>query len=214
MGYYQESRKFECVTCSKIAITKFDDVLECSKCRTMDTKCANCGTKFTSTTGKKHCRVCRRLLGLISPVAMKRSISLTTKLNCSDVREHEKEIKILATKLKWNLLTPLDYYRVANVWMTVTCDEIKWSSKEIHTQIELMLDLLIRMLSEPVSHYAKKPGAGFRKSVKQVDSSGRTLKKWSTVKEVCEEFDLNRTFVTAVLNGKKKISNLDLRWVK
>jgi hypothetical protein len=213
MGYYEESRSFKCVTCSKTAITKFEHVLECSKCRTSNAKCANCGTKFKSKTGKEHCRVCRRLLGLISPVSMKKSIQLISRSNCSDVREHEKEIKILATKLKWNLLTPLDYYRVANVWMIVTCDELKWSSQEIHTQIELMLDLLVKMLSEPVSNYTKKPSSGFRKSIKQVDSSGRTLKKWPTVKEACEELDLNRTLVTSILNGKKKVSNLDLRWV-
>jgi hypothetical protein len=96
--------------------------------------------------------------------------------------------------------------------MAVTCDEVKWSAKEPNIQISLMIDLLVRMLQDANIKYIKATPPSKRKAVKQVDVSGRTLKTWSTVKEVCEEFDLSRPIITAVLNKKKKITNLDLRW--
>ena len=212
MNYYSQSKRFSCSNCGKTAISKFADITTCMSCRSDKTRCKNCDKYFKSATGKEHCRVCRRLLGLISPIAMKKSIDIITKFNCSDVKEYEKEIKLLATKVKWGLISHLDYFRIADVWMAVTCDEVKWSAKEPNIQISLMIDLLVRMLQDANIKYIKATPPSKRKAVKQVDVSGRTLKTWSTVKEVCEEFDLSRPIITAVLNKKKKITNLDLRW--
>lgn len=157
--------------------------------------CENCGNKFSSYTGKTHCQKCRNALGLVNSQALRARIQKRIKQTAEDPMLYADEIKRLAVKIKWNLLSHIDMFRVVHIYLNITNDPEKYSSDTPEIQAQLMIKELIRMITLP----KKKPG---RPSMSVCLIEGdRVVKTWKSTTECANELGMRSTSVTKICNG-------------
>jgi hypothetical protein len=124
-------------------------------------KCKHCKKVFYSSRGKEYCLNCRRVLGLLTPVASRNRLSKAMRSMCSNPLEWQSEIKLLQIKYKWGLFNELDTFRVAHIYMYCICDADKYCSLSPMLQAEQMLSELAMLIAEintkPSEYTKKKP---------------------------------------------------------
>lgn len=210
MSYYSEAKRFTC-DCGRVALSLDHSVTQCQKCRPKRTPhCESCGKKFSTINDKTKCRLCRRLHNEISEVSMRRNLLQQEKSLCNELEPVANDIRLLNAKLKWNLLTPLDYYRVADIFVKVTCDEMKYSAQEPEVQVKLMLNDLYQLLIN--DQFKIKSHRGIKRAIVQLNSSGQVIAKWPSVRSCAKDLDLDRATVRAYCDGKRKSRTYTLRW--
>lgn len=210
MSYYNQAKKFKCENCHKAAISLDHSVNLCQTCRPKKIgRCESCGKKFESTTGKTKCRLCRRLHNEISEFSIKRNLNQMQANLCNELQPYANDIRLLNAKLKWDLLTPLDYFRVADLYVKITCDEMKYSAQDPDVQIKLMLHDLYQLLVNDKFKIKSEKG---KKAIIQLDKEGKVIAKWSSVKACAKDLYLDRASVRAYCNGKRRSKFFILRW--
>jgi hypothetical protein len=194
-----KGKRFKCNTCGKIATSKFDDMMDCSKCRTKPVNnkkiCAGCGRKFHTTTGKTLCRHCYSISGF-SLTQKRKQKQLQQLPDCHPITGWEKSIKTLLVKLKWNLLSPVDLFRVAHIYMDCVCDENKYSTLIPEEQCQYMLLEMSGILKGELDANNKKS-----KPVVKIDANGNILAEYSSMKSAASA---NKVFISFVANSCKK----------
>lgn len=206
---------FICDACGKRAMSIKEGVTKCASCRS-DKKnrhhnCKRCNKIYYSTTGKEYCRDCFSIVGVYKNIYYKNKQQKHIRINCNErVDKWETEIKLLATKIKWNLLTPIDHFRIANIWMSVTGDENKFSTQPVDVQCVNMIAKLLKMLSGEIEVGNKRS-----KPVCKIDERGNVLETYRSVGEAAKANDVYKEFVTHSCNKGRsyKNSRLRFRWV-
>lgn len=211
---------FKCSSCGKPAHSKYEGIDKCQSCRSttkVDYKqCAACHKAFYSTIGKEYCRSCFAIRGDYSGNYIKNRTSALRKSQCLDIRLFKKEIYLLATKSKWGLLSYIDIFRIASIYVAVTCDDNKYSQYEPEYQAKFMMDDLVRMVDGTIEIGSPgRPGRG----VVKVDANGKVLKEYSSVTAAAEDNDIYVMFVRRCCNesnfkglGRNRL--LSFRWKK
>lgn len=172
--------------------------------------CLNCKKKFYSTKGKENCAPCSRLLGLIKPYIVRRSSYYKLKRTCEDVSLFERDIYLLATKFKWNLISPVDIYRVADLYIKVTCNDLKYSTNDPERQAEIMIKDLVELLElkkqlPTIARYKAR-------SIVQLSKNGRVIRTFNSIKHAVEVLDYTDSTIKRACNGKKTIIKEILKW--
>lgn len=192
----------KCSSCNKGFQTNKEVIFDtCLRCRNPKPECARCGKRFYTTKGADKCRNCRRLAGEISSAGIRKRIAGILKTSCDDVKNWKSDITCLNVKLKHNLLAPTDYFRVAHIYMAVTCNEVKFSALEPEEQVIHMLDELWQLLMSdnvvPKPHLNRK-----RRGVNLYDELGKVIETWSSISQCAEDLDLSRSQVRYICEHK------------
>lgn len=151
MTNYLEYRAniYDCAECGKKSMSKDLNRTICIECNEKTKpRCLHCKSKFYSSTGKQHCRNCRRLLGLLSPEANRQRLARALKSICSDPLVWERDIKLLQIKLKWGLFSHIDAFRVAHIYMDCICNADKYCTLDAMKQAEHMLAELATIIDQ------------------------------------------------------------------
>lgn len=209
--------KFKCIECGKFAQSKYEQVDKCQSCRAVKQdihKCKACDKNFYSTMGKVYCRACFAIRGEYSGNYLKNKTSALRSSMCKDIRLYKKQIYLLATKLKWGYINFIDYFRIADIYMSVTCDENKYSQMSAEEQCALMIADMVRMLDGTIE--IGTPGR-IGKGVVKVDGRGAVIKEYKSVKDAADDNDLYLSFVRRSCNesefkGLGKNRTLRFRW--
>lgn len=215
MGYYKKARRFNC-ECGRAAMSVKEDVTKCQKCRMPNyfAKCKGCDKKFHSKLGKELCRSCNALQNNYKPGYLKLKTKRMLKNNCADHRVWAKDIKLLYVKMKHNLLSHIDLFRIASIFMEITCNEVKYSSLEPEEQCKSMINDLIKMVTE--DDYEISDGHHRGRGVVRIDEKGRVIETFRSIREAAEYHDVYRGFVKnscdKALEGKDKNGRLRFRW--
>ena len=93
-------------------------------------RCDTCKKTFYTSKGNEHCRPCMRDLGLLTEEQNKRILQRIIKDACGDAKNYKTEIFLYSAKQKWNLLSELDYYKIADLYLKIICDGFKYSQNE------------------------------------------------------------------------------------
>jgi hypothetical protein len=205
---------FTCEKCGRRAVSKDAAITNCKKCRGTSQKgkanCRTCGRIFHSTIGKDLCRFCYSIDGhLYSKSIRMRKHALVKKLE-GPIDRWRDRIKILLVKMKWNLLSQIDIFLVAHIYMDITNNENKYSTLQIDHQIQYMLLELEKMMN---NEFVPPPRLGRR--VEQIDSKGKVVQEFFSMSAAAKHHDVHIAVVRkSCLNGgflnKKK--PLRFRW--
>lgn len=172
-------------------------------------KCENCSKKFYSSTGKTKCSACNRLLGFVKPSNYEKiRLNKALKRNCGSVHDYSTEIKILATKVKWNLINHIDIFRIADLYLTITCNDLKYSTKEPEQQVELMIAELLVLLSHKPSTKVGRPS----RYVVQLNEKGEVIKEFVSVRKCSKELNYSQVTIQKRCNGQKTRVREILKW--
>lgn len=175
--------------------------------------CTKCNRRFYSQIGKVDCKACMIQTGDMTSEYVRRKTIRQMKNNCQDVMDFESEIKILATKNKWNMLSHIDLFRIANIFIAVTCNENVYSTLEPDEQCKCMISDLIRMLSEK----ELETKIVISRAVVRVDSRGRVLEEYKSMTEAAKAHDVYVGYVQNSCRANlEKLSKkrLKFRWKK
>lgn len=196
-----------CKNCNKVFYSKKKEL--CRSCINVTKPiCKNCGKTHTSVT-KEYCRNCARSLGFISKQAIQNRIRRSIKNLCSDIKEFEGEIKRLAVKMKYDLISPIDLYRIVDIYLKVTCDENKYSIQSPLDQCRCMIEELILALS----NIDRTPSTKNGRAVVHINNRGRIVAEWSSIRKAALSLDYVASAIRSRCNGKKvKSIKEDLRW--
>lgn len=212
MKYYTRSRTFKC-KCGRTGYTIKDDVTECGRCRSAALKCINCGNKFHSTVGKVSCRKCNNLSKNLSRTYSDTKTKKMIKSNCDDYKQYETDIRLLYVKLKHNLLSQIDIFRVVNIYISVTCNEASYSTFTPEDQCACMLNDLMNMVTS-VDEVKTKGRKG--RAVVKINEEGDVIAEYASVTEAAKSHDIYKGYVTNSCNLKHKKhcqkSGLRFRW--
>ena len=129
---------FNCAGCGKLATSVDFTMTLCQKCRPHKIIKCQCGKKYSTKKGKTKCRNCFKLE---NDYTIKNLRNLYNRVKV-DPKPYLLDIKLLLIKEKWNLLNPVDYYRVCNIWMLILGNELSYSADAPNIQIKLMLNEL------------------------------------------------------------------------
>jgi hypothetical protein len=191
--YVYKGKPFICKTCNKKALTQKEDMTECSKCRGLSkqdhSKCENCNRRFFTTIGKTLCRQCFAIEGNFSSSYRK---SQMPKNASKTIRQWTPQIKILLVKLRWNILNPVDTFKIAHIYMDCVNNENKYSTLEIDHKIQYMLFELKTMMT---GEFAPKGSFRRGREVQQIDDSGKVLKEYVSLRMAAVEHNISRVIV-------------------
>lgn len=172
--------------------------------------CNTCKKKFYTSKQNEHCRPCMRDLGLLSDEQNKRILQRIIKDACGDAKQYKTEIFLYSVKQKWNMLTQLDYYKIADLYLKIICDGFKYSQNEPENQVIYMLaDLRTLLMEFPTK---KRIGRTKGKGVIQLTKDGKIKKQWKSIKSASEALDLGEYKVKALCNRKIKNVSPILYW--
>lgn len=175
-------------------------------------KCLNCKKKFYSSKGKENCSACNRLLGVTKPNPQNDKIRIlrALKRNCEDVRVYATDIKLLATKMKWNLINPIDNFRIADLYMKITCNDLKYSTKDAYQQAEFMIAELLKLLTADI--LPKTPGNA--RVIVQLNKEGEVIREFKSVRTCAKELDYAYETIQRRCDGLKSSVREILKWKK
>ena len=177
----------------------------------MNKKCKNCNAKFYSSKGDENCRPCRRELGLLTYEQSRRIAVKMIKEACGDAKDYKTEIIHFSIKQKWGLLTQLDYYKIADLYLKVACDSEKYSQNEPKHQVVYMLSDLRTLLMD--FSVKKKRKVKHGKAVVEV-VDGKVKRSWSTINAAAKELDISGNMVCRICNKVSKRRFYNLLWKK
>lgn len=178
-------------------------------------RCVRCDKTLHGLKGKDTCRSCNWILGNVTEQYARRIILKIEEEHCSDAIHWQKEIMLLSVKQKWNLLNPIDYYRVADIFIKVSCDANKYSTETPEKQCELMLHEL-RLVLSGKAEAAKKRGKKGKSIVAYKSGTSEVFMSFNSCKECAEFFNCSSSTLSSHINARylsKKIP-YDLRWGK
>lgn len=173
-------------------------------------RCEKCRKKFYSSIGKKHCRKCSIELGLVKPTSLHQSMLKKMKTLCKDVHVYKTDIQLLAVKLKWGLLTPTDFFRVADIFMDVTCNDRIYSTRETYQQVELMIRDLVNLLQ--YKKHSRKLSPGKSKSIVQLNKEGEVVKTFPSIRQAKAELNCSDKTILKACAGEKTYLKEILKW--
>jgi hypothetical protein len=177
---------------------------------TNNINCKKCNRKFYTTKGADYCRPCKRELGLLTEVQKAKIYNQLLKDNCGDVNDFKEEIIMYSIRCKWDLLTELDYYKIAHMYLQIICDPVRFSQNPIKDQINYMLaDLRTLLYGIPKKKRKPKTGRGI---VEIID--GKINRSWHTISEAGRELDITSNMVGRICNGLSKRRWYNLMWEK
>jgi hypothetical protein len=203
--------RYKCSGCGKWSQSNSGKTM-CRKCAPKDDGprkyCTSCGRKFWSQKGKEQCRTCMQAtFNGQAPEYVNRKVKRLIEKSCESVFKYERDIKILATKMKWNLLSHIDLFRIANIYMDVVCDETKFSTYEADVQCQYMLSELMIMLQSDDGTYQPK-----YKAICRMDGKGNVLQRWDNATKASEELGVSRKILVSIAAGQKKVRRLFMKW--
>jgi hypothetical protein len=169
------------------------------------TICKSCGKKFHSQIGKTECQSCIiSRFGYQSDYYARRVLKRKLKSLKGDIKESEVDIKMLSVKKKWNLLSEIDYFRIADIYMGIVCDEKKYSSEEPHTQVGHMLDELLILLEKEsqksTDDFVRRSNL-FSKKVLLFDEKDNIIKEFDKLGDCMEYTGLSRYWIDKILKN-------------
>lgn len=173
-------------------------------------KCQNCKKKFHSSTGKLYCRACRNYLNMIPNASKKRNQKNKLKRLCEDVLLHQSEIYLLATKEKWGLLNQIDFFRVANIYMLVVCNENRYAQKEPDVQVQMMLKELVDLIE-----FRKIDATNTKyktRAIVQLDKNGIVVRTFQSMKHASQVLDYSTFVIKRTCEGYKTAAKEILKW--
>lgn len=201
-SFYTSKGKETCRSCSKSLGIRREP-------RPNEPVCKNCFKNFYSTRGKEFCRKCSLSLGLVSREAIRQLTKRRLLSLCEDIKIYEPEIKCLAVKLKYRMISPLDIYRIADLYMKITCNEIKYSTKEPLDQCYSMIDELLQTLMS--LDQPKHPRSG--KSVVVLDKNNKIKAEYPSVRQAAKALDYSEISITRLCDGKPvKCIKENIKW--
>lgn len=197
--------KIQCSDCGKSCWTNKVGNTKCQGCRgTIKKTCVGCQKKFHSTTGANKCRFCKRVSGELTKKTYRRDL----ENQCSDIKKYDSDIRCLCVKIKHNLMTPADFYRVCDIYMQVTCNENKYSTFEAKDQVAYMLKELWDTLKMSKEVVFKTREDKRKKKVALFNEDGVEVKRWSSIRDCSYELDLNLDNIRAICTGRLKSTYL------
>lgn len=178
----------------------------------MNRKCKECNKIYYSSKGNEYCRPCLREKGLLSDEQLRRILNQIKKNSCGDAHDYKTEIMMFSIKAKWDMLNEIDYYLIADLYLKIVCDEVRYSQNEPKNQIIYMLSDLRTMLMEFPKKSRRKKGQG--KIIIETYSNGSIKRKFTSIKNAAIALDLGEYKVRSLCNKKKKFTKPFLYWEK
>lgn len=176
----------------------------------MNRRCKNCNGKYYSSKNEENCRPCRRDLGLLTIEQSRAIANKILKAACGDAKDYRSEIMYYSVKQKYNQLTELDYYLIADLYLKIICDAFKYSQNEPKNQVIYMLSDLRTLLMEfPKREKYIKSGRGV---VEVVD--GKVNRSWNSINKAATELDISTNMVGRICDRKSKRRFYNLMWKK
>lgn len=203
--------KYKCSVCDKWSQSSKGRTI-CRKCDPADKSprkyCTSCGRRFWSQIGKEQCRTCMQATFNNQPIEyVNRKVKRLIEKSCESVFKYERDIKLLATKMKWDLLSHIDLFRIANIYMAVACDETKFSTYEADVQCQYMLSELMMMLQSDDGTYQPR-----YKAICRMDGKGNVLQRWDNATSASVDLGVSRKILVSIAAGQKRVSRLFMKW--
>lgn len=177
--------------------------------------CKSCGKKVVTKYIPPLCRYCKKLFGENKEHTVRVKVTKLVRKSCDDVKKYESEIKRLATKVKHNLLTPIDPFRICDIFIAVTCDETKYAALDVDMQCRLMIKDLVDMLTIP--HFQIKNSRSYNRRGRAIVKieEGVVIEQYASLRHAQEKTDYPRDSIKKVCNGGKVRSiKEDFRWAR
>lgn len=172
-------------------------------------RCSRCGKKYHGTK-KEYCRICCNELGLVTRNTIWFQQKRRMKSFVASPQPFITDIKILATKFKWNLLSPIDLFKIVNIWLKLFDANNGYDRMNLNDQISKMIaDLKWSLDKEPSNHESK------RKIIKGVVlwQNEEIVKTWTSVKKCSEDLEISTSTIRMICDGKRTRFVWDLRYI-